>query len=58
MKLFSIQHDKGYGSFMDLLWIFYVFVLSCVCYVYVQSVYICFVVTYWERADFSLVCGV
>ena len=31
-----------------LLWIFYVFVLSCVCYVFV-SVYMCFVVTCWER---------
>ena len=28
-----------------LLWIFYVFVLSCVCYVLCTSVYMCFVVT-------------
>ena len=42
-----------------LLWIFYVFVLSCVCYVLCASVYMCFVVTCWERADFlALVCGV
>ena len=34
-----------------LLWIFYVFVLSCVCYVLCASVYMCFVVTCWERAD-------
>ena len=38
-----------------LLWIFYVFVLSCVC----TSVYMCFGVTCWERADLlALVCGV
>ena len=42
-----------------LLWIFYVFVLSCVCYVLRASVYMCFVVTCWERADLlALVCGV
>ena len=42
-----------------LLWIFYVFVLSCVCYVLCASVYMCFVVTCWERADLlALVCGV
>ena len=42
-----------------LLWIFYVFVLSCVCYVLCTSVYLCFVVTCWERADLlALVCGV
>ena len=41
-----------------LLWIFYVFVLSCVCYVLCASVYMCFVVTCWERADLlALVCG-
>ena len=39
--------------------IFYVFVLSCVCYVLCTSVYMCFVVTCWERADLlALVCGV
>ena len=31
-----------------LLWIFYVFVLSCVCYVLCASVYMCFLVTCWE----------
>ena len=42
-----------------LLWIFYVFVLSCVCNVLCASVYMCFVVTNWERADLlALVCGV
>ena len=42
-----------------LLWIFYVSVLSCVCYVLCASVYMCFVVTCWERADLlALVCGV
>ena len=42
-----------------LLWIFCVFVLSCVCYVLCASVYMCFVVTCWERADLlALVCGV
>ena len=42
-----------------LLWIFYVFVLSCVCCVLCASVYMCFVVTCWERADLlALVCGV
>ena len=42
-----------------LLWIFYVFVLSCVCYVLCASVYMCFVVNCWERADLlALVCGV
>ena len=35
------------------------FVLSCVCYVLCASVYMCFVVTCWERADLlALVCGV
>ena len=37
----------------------HVFVLSCVCYVLCASVYMCFVVTCWERADLlALVCGV
>ena len=36
-----------------------VFVLSCVCYVLCASVYMCFLVTCWERADLlALVCGV
>ena len=41
------------------------FFLSCVCYafvrvyLYVRSVYMCLVVTCWERADLlALVCGV
>ena len=39
-----------------LLWIFYVFSVLCLLCV---SVYICFVVTCWERADLlALVCGV
>ena len=38
------------------LWIFYVFVLSCVCYVLCASVYMCFVVTCWDLL--ALVCGV
>ena len=34
-------------------------VLSCVCYVLCASVYMCFVVTCWERADLlPLVCDV
>ena len=38
---------------------FYVFVRSCVSYVLCASVYMCFVVTCWERADLlALVCGV
>ena len=42
-----------------LLWIFCVFVLSCVCCVLCASVYMCFKVTCWERADLlALVCGV
>ena len=42
-----------------LLCIFYVFVLSCVCYVLCASVYMCFVVNCWERADLlALVCAV
>ena len=49
------QSDKA----VLLLWIFYVFVLSCVCYVLCASVYMCFLVTCWERADLlALVCGV
>ena len=43
-----------------LLWIFYVFVLSYVCYVFVRvCLFVFFVVTCWERADLlALVCGV
>ena len=51
------HYDISIGS--RLLWIFYVFVLSCVCNVLSASVYMCFVVTCWERADLlALVCGV
>ena len=42
-----------------LLWILYVFVLSCASYVFVRVCLIVFVVTCWERADLlALVCGV
>ena len=37
----------------------FVFFLSCVCYAFVRSVYLCLVVTYWESDDhLALVCGV
>ena len=63
---------KQFGWFRSFWWLqqyyslrpkwfvnFYVFVLSCVCYVLCASVYMCFVVTCWERADLlALVCGV
>ena len=56
----DIKHlKKSRSKAVLLLWIFYVFVLSCVCYVLCASVYMCFVVTCWERADLlALVCGV
>ena len=42
-----------------LLWIFRVFVLSCVCCVLCAYVYMCFVVACWEGAGLlALVCGV
>ena len=42
-----------------LLWIFCVFVLSCVCCVLCASVCVCFVVACWEGAGLlALVCGV
>ena len=51
-------YDKRFKAVL-LLWIFYVFVLSCVGSVLCASVYMCFVVTCWERADLlALVCGV
>ena len=57
-KRFSPFPTGDYKAVL-LLWIFYVFVLSCVCYVLCASVYMCFVVTCWERADLlALVCGV
>ena len=41
------------------MWIFYVFVLSCVCYVVVRVCLYVLLVTCWERADLlTLVCGV
>ena len=46
---------KGGTSSVDLLWVFYVLCLLCLC----ASVYMCLAVTCWERADlFALVCGV
>ena len=42
-----------------LLWIFYVSVRSCVCYVFARVCLYVLVVTCWERADLlALVCGV
>ena len=65
IKFLQSPFPLGFKYFTDrskavlLLWIFYVFVLSCVCYVLCTSVYMCFVVTCWERADLlALVCGV
>ena len=45
---------QGGTSFVDLICFF------CVCYAFVRaSVYMCLVVTCWERADLlALVCGV
>ena len=55
----TITKASGPYYLINRLWIFYVFVLSCVCYVLCASVYMCFVVTCWERADLlALVCGV
>ena len=51
------DHSKG----VLLLWIFYVFVLFCLAFAVPlwASVYMCLVVTCWERADIlALVCGV
>ena len=46
---------QGGTSFVDLLWFCSVLCLLCLC----ASVYMCFVVTCWERADLlALVCGV
>ena len=56
---FTLLEATDRSKAVLLLWIFYVFVLSCVCYVLCASVYMCFVVTCWERADLlALVCGV
>ena len=42
-----------------LLWIFYVFFCLVFAMSLCTSVYMCFVVTCWERADLlALVCGV
>ena len=50
--------ERGFSTQNDIIF-FYVFVMSCVCYVLCASVYMCFVVTCWERADLlALVCGV
>ena len=56
-----VHNDKIITFYVrnETSFIFYVFVLSCVCYVLCASVYMCFVVTCWERADLlALVCGV
>ena len=59
LDLYVLGDDADRSKAVLLLWIFYVFVLSCVCYVLCASVYMCFVVTCWERADLlALVCGV
>ena len=44
------------SSFVDVLWVFFCIVFAMpLC----ASVYMCLVVTCWERADFlALVCGV
>ena len=43
------------SSFVDVLCFF----LYCVCYAFLASVYMCLVVTCWEKADLlALVCGV
>ena len=58
-QLVIIEDSHCRSKAVLLLWIFYVFVLSCVCFVLCASVYMCFVVTCWERADLlALVCGV
>ena len=42
-----------------LLWIFYVLFCLVFAMSLCASVYMCFVVTYWERADLlALICGV
>ena len=47
--------DQGGTSFVDLLCFCSILCLLCLC----ASVYMCFVVTCWERADLlALVCGV
>ena len=59
MNLPSVKYFTDRSKAVLLLWIFYVFVLSCVCYVLCASVYMCFVVTCWEGAGhLALVCGV
>ena len=58
-SVYTLQVFTDRSKAVLLLWIFYVFVLSCVCYVLCASVCVCFVVTCWERADLlALVCGV
>ena len=55
----SVKYFTDRSKAVLLLLIFYVFVLSCVCYVLCASVNMCFVVTCWERADLlALVYGV
>ena len=58
-KACHVKYFTDRSKAVLLLWIFYVFVLFCVCFVLCASVYMCFVVTCWERADLlALVCGV
>ena len=57
LTLSNIMMFQGGTSFVDILW-FFLF-----CLVFAMSlcafVYMCFVVTCWERADLlALVCGV
>ena len=57
--LMSHENFRANPIFWGQNFSFYVFVLSCVGYVLCASVYMCFVVTCWERADLlALVYGV
>ena len=56
-KLYIVVMFQGGTSFVDLLWVFF-FCLVSVMFL-CASVYMCFVVTCWGRADLlALVCGV
>ena len=56
-KLFmNMEAFRGGTSFVDILWFFF---LSCFAMPFYASVYLCLVITCWERADLlALVCGV
>ena len=55
-KIFYWPYQGG-TTYVDLLWVFSVLCLLCLCAR--ASVYMCLVVTCWERADLlALVCGV